>query len=43
MKKTKKENCSGTCIGCAQEKSCRVKNFKEEYDRDKSKPNSNEN
>ncbi|SJZ69580.1 hypothetical protein [Anaerorhabdus furcosa] len=40
MRKTKKENCSGTCLGCAQETSCRIKNLKEDYDQDKKKASS---
>lgn len=35
MKKTKKTNCSGTCLGCAKESTCRIKNLKEDYDKDK--------
>ncbi|MEG0176570.1 hypothetical protein [Anaerorhabdus sp.] len=34
VKKTKKEGCSGACLGCVQEKTCRIKNFKEDYDND---------
>lgn len=40
MRKTKKENCSGTCLGCVQENSCRIKNFKKEYDEDKKRASS---
>ncbi|MEA4874442.1 hypothetical protein [Anaerorhabdus sp.] len=35
MSKTKKTNCSGTCLGCSKETTCRIKNLKEDYDKDK--------
>lgn len=36
MSKTKKTNCSGTCLGCSKETTCRIKNLKEDYDKGKS-------
>lgn len=35
LRKSKKTNCSSTCIGCSSESTCQIKNLKSNYDNDK--------
>lgn len=35
LRKRKKNHCTSTCIGCASESSCQIKNLKANYDKDK--------